>query len=140
MANRKFYTAFLYAKNEGLHCTHKYLGELKPAQFFKVADVIDGWFYENSDSAEFEPPRLLFCIPRWLNGQRTLFPADGGAKDLFPDLRKKLDVFRKDDYKRYQPHITCERRMIDEPLVWYALMSNDHVWRKWPLFATGRSY
>lgn len=129
----KYYTAFL-TDNPDLHCTHKYFGTLSEEKRGAVETFLTEYFSH--------PRRALpvsFERTEWFGGYnaiRVLLPLDeaSAVKALFPDLRARLDIFRKDDYGSYRPHIsTPDYATIFAMFTGYALMSGSTIIKRWSL-------
>jgi hypothetical protein len=127
-----YYSGFLFdgiSDPEELHVTHKYFGELKDEDAVRVLQIIDDYFKE---------PRKF---PRCVFDQREMFgpdkdvpvltPKEFDPDDFFPDLKKQLDEFRKDDFD-YHPHTTTKLEIVDLPFSGYFLCYDSEVVQVWP--------
>lgn len=92
-----------------VHVTHKYLGEQSEETESKLVSIVTEYF-----TADFENkivPRMEFSKIDYFgeNYSRVLCMTNHQFKKyLFMDLRKQLDVFRKDDFPDWRPHITTD--------------------------------
>jgi hypothetical protein len=135
----KYYTAFIYADTEktGLHCTHKYLGELTEEQKAFVEAMVTGYFSVHDVSKEVQP--VCFCVEDWFGPKkdiRVLRPDSVDPDVWLLGLRLKLGALKKDDYPIFNPHISVPLGivMIEKPFSHYALMSKGKVIRKWGFY------
>lgn len=131
---QKYYAAFIYDKTASdyvLHCTHHYLGELDRDQLRQVEKMIDGYFLK-----ERELPHVAFNQIDYFGPEkdiRVLRPLKTSVADFLPDLKAKLEGFRKDDFPEYKPHVSTEQMSsIDKPFQHYALISKKGIARTWP--------
>jgi hypothetical protein len=115
-----------------LHCTHKYFGGLDLCDEDAVAWMIDGYFKKNPGTAftptfdrkakfgrnEDEP--VLVCDRDYL---------------FYPDLKQGLDVFKDDQYPKYQPHVSCDELwgQFSSKVDRYYFVKNKTVLREWEL-------
>lgn len=122
----KYYTCFTFGSidPDALHCTHKYLGELDKDDAAIVVDVVHEYF-ERGGRLVF--PRAKFDTV-WKFGPnkdtRVLIAKQIYLPDWWMDLRFQLDVFRKDDFPEYRPHVTTNViTRLDEPFSGFALIA-----------------
>jgi SPP1 gp7 family putative phage head morphogenesis protein len=129
-----YYLAFIYPKSwahhDVLHCTHKYLGKLTPAQVKTTEKIVDAYFAQRKP----ELPQAVFAREEFFgpeNDIRVLTPV--GTADWWLDLRAALDeAIRPDDFPVYRPHVTTDREVVGEPFESYALISKNGIHRTWP--------
>lgn len=125
----KFYTAFLYDTEAAVHCTHKYLGTLDNNQLIEVTMILDSYFKKPRTL-----PRVAFDQPDLFGFNkdiRVLVPTVWNTKDFLPDLREKLQPYKRDDYD-YRPHIsTGARKLLVDRFAYYALMTGPVVVKAW---------
>lgn len=128
----KFWTEFTYAPTSpahGLHCTHKFLGELSAIEVEQVQKILIRHFgtYSAKLMGEAKPVEVHFDKVEMFGEAkdvRVLVPSIPTIK-LFPRLRRILDEFRKDDFDEYRPHVTCLEPItkVCEPFYSYVFKS-----------------
>lgn len=132
----KYYTAFVYKNHDPkeLHCTHKYLGALDADQATLVISMVDGWFKRTLLNSF---PRVAFTEVDLFGPKkdiRVLKPKEGnGGLSVFDSLRGALDLFRPDDFPKWNAHVsTTDLNSVHIPFFSYALLDNDGtVIREW---------
>lgn len=133
----KYYTAFLYKDKSPseLHCTHKYFGELTEANVTSVIAHIDVYL----DTNTWVEPKVAFTIKDKFGAKydtNVLKPAktEQAEERLLPRLRSILDKFKRDQFKSYRPHVTCDLESLSEPFDRYALVgSGGVIIKEWKL-------
>ncbi len=140
--NAKYYTAFLYKGKSPseLHCTHKYLGPVKPEQLREIMAIVTDYLHRRSllKAGKPDPLQVNFSVEDFFGAKydtRVLKPAKKDERPLLPELRKLLNKFSKDSFKSFRPHVThAELAGIDEPFVSYALVgSGGVIIKEWKL-------
>lgn len=136
----KFYTAFVLfmadlrlKKVFQLHCTHKWLGVIEPTDFQKVAGICDEYFKipKTFPLAIFnKPDEFITSAGNKVRVLKSFIHTDR----FFLDLRAQLDVFKKDEYPIYQPHITIKGfsdTALNGSFYCYAIMSGEKILKYW---------
>lgn len=135
----KYYTALLdTTAPDGLHITHKYLGEQSPEKLAEITTMLDEFFQM---SGPVTPVReVLFNQPTFFGPHHdipVLLPAAGTEAVAFrPALRTMLDKFNKDAWDNYRPHVTTREKSVRFQINFYALMHKSTIVKVWPLVYT----
>lgn len=141
----QYMTAFYFEDDHGIpycHCTHKYLGELDDDTVQKVIGTVDQYFKGIPDLKKDRD---------WVFTDFVLFGPEQDTPvmermtkdDMFPDLKEQLEVYRKDTFPAYRPHVTLGEKVQDlnvdslRPLKMkpteYALVTGDTKLKVWKL-------
>ncbi len=134
----KIYTAFLFEGQpdpDKLHCTHKYFGEVSDLGFTHIQSIIDEHFRNRIVRL---PPRIVFSKKELFGPYKdipVLLCSSHAPDDFLCQLRSKLVALKvgEEDKYEYRPHVTTDRKIVEETIVSYALMVDGQVRRQWPL-------